>query len=117
MASFPYLKLQLSSKVCGLIIQHMSAANKSSGGENRWLEQWSRNSFSTSSNLSHIPHPKDFDKDALSSTEDLNLLICRHSPSLILGKGSAIPLESGCIFFKKRSFGLSITPVLLNVMN
>src|SRR5688572_12718133 len=96
------------------------STTKSSGGENRWLEQCSRNTDSISKSSSHIPHPKDLDKIAFPSAGDMNLLLQAHSPSLIFGTGPAIPLETGynIIFFDKHSSRLSITPVglLLTVM-
>ena len=87
------------------------SANKSSGGENRWLEQCSRKSFSMSSNLSHTPHPKDFDKDAPSSTEDFSSLINKYLPLIISCKESATPLESGFVFCEKCLSDSAITPL------
>src|SRR6218665_2410107 len=97
------------------MLNHYSA-NKSSGGENRWLEQCSRKSFSVSSSSSHIPHPKDFDKDSPSSTVDFSLQIKRHLPLIIFCKEYAIPLESGFVFCEKPLSSSSIAPVSLGVM-
>src|SRR6218665_3459545 len=92
------------------------SANESSGGENPCPEQCSKNSFSISSNSSHMPHPKRLEKETFVSIEDLNLVTCRHSPSLVVGRGPAISTESRQLFFEKHSSCPSITPVLLTVI-
>src|SRR6218665_626789 len=101
-------------KLCSIEIQNRSA-NKSSGGENPCPEQCSKNSFSISSNSSHIPHPKHLEIETVVSTEDLNLVMFRHSPYLAFSRGPAISAESRQLFFEKHSSCLSITPVLLTV--
>ena|SRR6218665_1373650 len=92
------------------------ASNKSSGGENRWLEQCSRKSVFIASNSSHMPHPKGFKKKAFASTEDSSMLIYRHFPSSIFSKVPALPLDSGYMLFGKCSLGFSITSVHPNAI-
>src|SRR6218665_368517 len=102
-------------KLCSIEIQNRSA-NKSSEGENPCPEQCSKNSFSISNNSSHIPHPKHLEKETFVSTEDLNLVMFGHSPSVVFSRGPAISTESRELFFEKHSSCLSITPVLRTVI-
>src|SRR6218665_985995 len=79
--------LSLKNCVCRnmiLFIQHKSIS-KSSGGNNRWPEQCSRNCFCGSSMALHLAHPKQFDKHTFSSTKKLNLLSHRRSTILVNG--------------------------------
>ena len=84
---------------------------KSSGGEKRWLEQWSINSFSNSNISAHIPHPKYFSRNGVAYPADLVMEMQTHSSRQLL------TVESECTFLDRLSFGFSIMPLLDNAVN